>query len=281
VADRAHARLVESLWDADRDYYDRARVHVHEAARAGGEYDWLRERLPSRGTVLEVGCGEGSNLEVLSRPGLRFVGCDVAALPLRLALEHVPTDRSRAYLQADAERLPFRPSAFDAVFAVSLLEHLAHPERALGAMVDAVRPGGSLLLVSPQYGGPLGASPARHGGGLGRFVRRLVRSLRPAAPGLDWDRVDPPVLAGAAYEGDLDALVEPELRSLRAWLVARGLRIVDARSGLEWHSFAERRSGAGARALRRLCEALGRAGIPPFRDFGPLLVVHARRPGPS
>jgi SAM-dependent methyltransferase len=279
LSDPLHARLVRTLWDKDRDYYDKCRRYVEEAAEAGGEYAWLRERLPARGTVLEVGCGEGINLEVLARPGLRFVGCDVARLPLRLALERAPSDRSRVFLQADAERLPFRPRSFDAVLAISVLEHLVEPERALGSMIEALRPGGSLLLVSPQYGGPLGASPGRRGGGPLRFASRMLRTLPRARPRrlLGWERVYPPVLDGASFEGDLDALVEPDLRSLRGFLVGRGLEIVATDSGLDWYSWTTHRSSALVRGLRAACERAGRRGLPVFRDLGPLVALHARR----
>jgi len=279
VEDRTHAELVRNLWDHDRHYYERCREYVENAAKTSGEYAWLKERLPSRGTILEVGCGEGVNLDVLSHPGLRCVGCDVAHLPLRMALERAPADGSRAYLQTNGERLPFRPGSFDAVLAISVLEHLVEPERALAAMIDVLRPGGSLLLLSPQYGGPLGASPGRQGGGAARFARRLL-----AAPGkaraqerLGWEGVRPPVLDGVTWDGDLDALNEPELRSLRGWLQARGLTIVDTTSGLQWYSWTTHRASAPVRALRGFLEGLGRRGLPLFRDFGPLVALHARK----
>jgi SAM-dependent methyltransferase len=175
VEDRRHAELVRTLWDHDRHYYERCREYVENAAKSGGEYAWLKERLPKRGIVLEVGCGEGVNLDVLSHPGLRGVGCDVAHLPLRMALERAPADGTRAYLQANGEHLPFRSGSFDAVLAISVLEHLVEPERALAAMIDVLRPGGSLLLLSPQYGGTAGCEPGAS--------RRRGRSLRAAPAG--------------------------------------------------------------------------------------------------
>ena len=279
MGEQEHRRLVRTLWDKDSDYYEACRKYVLEAAKADGEYAWLKRQLPERGLVLEVGCGEGINIEVLSRPGLRFVGCDVAGLPLRMAQGRVPADGSRAFLQADAERLPFPPATFDAVFAISVLEHLVTPERAVSSMAEVLRPGGSLLLVSPNYGGPLGASPGRRGGGASRFLRRMLGTLSRGRPGdrLGWERIDPPVLDGVPWEGDFDALVEPELRSLRGWMRGKGLEIVDSRSGLGWYSWTSYPGGGLVRGLRHACEGVGRLGVPVFRDFGPLIAIHARR----
>ena len=102
-----------------------------------------------------------------------------------------------------------------------------------------------------------------------------MTDLNPAR--LDWERVRPRVLDEGVYEGDLDALCEPELRSLRAFLAARGLAILGSSSGYAWHSWREWRGTAAQRAIRRVFEGLGRRGLPPYRDFGPLVVVVARR----
>src|SRR4029450_2729083 len=95
-------RLLRELWDRDDRYYDLAREQVHAAAaRAGGEYAFLRRWLPVRGTVLEVGCGEGSNLDAVQRGGLRFVGCDLSALGVARAQAAA---RAHAAAQDDAAR---------------------------------------------------------------------------------------------------------------------------------------------------------------------------------
>jgi len=375
--DDTKARLLHDLWNRDERYYDLAREQVEAAAKAGGEYDFLKRWLPVRGTVLEVGCGEGSNLGVVERDGLRFVGCDLSGLALSRARttrcgggvysdQPAPADASGnsgrsgspagptgaasredfAFLQADAERLPFPDRFFEAVFSVSLLEHLPEPGVVVEEMIRVLEPGGKLVLISPQYGGPLGASPCRRNGGAGRFLRRLARAHLPwnsgggavdrrsegktpsgssngnghghgngygagAAAGatghadrrsadsggigatssvlnaasrrslaassprasLDWDHVMPLVLEGAAYDGDLDAVNEPELTSLRRFLRARGVTIEASTSGFEWHTWLGRRASLPQKAARALFEPLGRAGIPPYRDFGPLIAI--------
>jgi len=278
-------RLLQELWNRDPRYYDLAREQVRAAARVAGEYAFLKRWLPVRGTVLEVGCGEGSNLEVVERTGLRLVGCDLSALALSCARDasRRATESARPqapppplFLRADAERLPFPDRNFDAVFAVSLLEHLPEPDAVIEEMIRVLAPGGRLILISPQYGGPLGASPCRKTGGAARFVRRLARAHVPVPPkplSLDWDRVEPLVLEGAVYDGDLDAVIEPELSSLRRFLRARGMTIEAATSGFEWHTWLGRRASLPQRAARALLEPLGRAGIRPYRDFGPLIAI--------
>jgi SAM-dependent methyltransferase len=280
--DATRERLLRELWDREGRYYDMAREQVRHAAILPGEYDFLRRHLPEQGVVLEVGCGEGSNLAVLERPGLRLLGCDLSGLALSRARREAPEDRARAFVRGDAELLPFAPGTFDAAFAVSLLEHLPDPGRVLEEMIGVLRRGGRLLLISPQYGGPLGASPCRRGGGAGRFLRRLVQAHSPARIGaerLGWERVEPLVLQGVEYDGDLDAVIEPEIGSLRRFLRARGVRIEECTSGFEWHTWLDRRAPLGQRVARILLERLGRTGIRPYRDFGPLIAMSGVKEG--
>jgi len=270
---RVKGELLSRLWGKDAGYYRKAEEHVRRSADAG-EYRWLRRLLPP-GRVLEVGCGDGIHFEVLGRQGVSWVGCDLSPLAIGLARER---GLAEALVVADAEALPFAPGSFQGVLAVSVLEHLPDPGRAIDAMIEVLAPKGRLLLVSPQYGGPLGASPCRNGGGTARFAARFVRAHLPVRGGaLGWDRVDPAVLAGAVYEGDEDTVVEPEIRTLVAYLASRGLRILDATSGLTWTSWRRGRMSFGQRAARTLFEPLGRSGLPPYRWWGPLLCVCAER----
>lgn len=280
TGDDSSRRLLDTLWGRDRRYYDLAREQVRGAAAAGGEYAFLDRHLPAKGTILEVGCGETSNMEVLAGDGRVFYGCDLSPLGIRMARDRGAAEAERAVVAA-AEALPFAAGTFDAAFAVSVLEHLPEPELAIDAMIAVVKPGGTIVLVSPQYGGPLGASPGLRQGGARRFLRRLVRAHRPAAhsEALGWDRVHPPVLDGEPYEGDRDAIVEPEIRSLMRFLVSRGVSVLEATSGYAWHTWTGRAGPLSQRAVRLACETVGRLRIPPYVWFGPLVAVAAKRPG--
>jgi len=277
-ADPVRERLLAELWDQDRRYYDLAREHVRSAASIPGEYDFLRRHLPATGDILEIGCGEGSNMEVLAAPGRCFVGCDLSRLALGLAREAEPSTGSWRLVLGEGESLPFPSGHFDGVMAISVFEHLPDPARVLAEMARVLAPGGRLLLVSPQYGGPLGASPCRAGGGAGRFVTRLMQAHLPrSVAGLSWERVDPTVLSGADYDGDRDTVIEPEFTGLVSSLRALDLQIVAATTGLEWSSWLDQRGPMSQQVVRAVCERLGRWGLWPYRNFGPLIAIAAER----
>jgi hypothetical protein len=62
------------------------------------------------------------------------------------------------------------------------------------------------------------------------------------------------------------------------FLTRRGLVVLDASSGLHWHTWLAGRMSLGQWIARSLLEPLGRARIRPYRDFGPLVAVCAARP---
>jgi ubiquinone/menaquinone biosynthesis C-methylase UbiE len=58
----------------------------------------------------------------------------------------------RALVRADAVGLPFRDRAFDAVVASQLVERVPPGGHALTEMARVLRPGGRLVVATPDYG---------------------------------------------------------------------------------------------------------------------------------
>jgi SAM-dependent methyltransferase len=53
-------------------------------------------------------------------------------------------------VEAPADDPPFQPHSFDAVYAGEIVEHLVEPAHALRRWVDLVRPGGRLVITTPN-----------------------------------------------------------------------------------------------------------------------------------
>lgn len=94
--------------------------------------------------VLEVGCGTGRFGRAFAERGARVIGVDLT----RAMLAEAGKDEKGMLnlCQADAGRLPFQPSSFDLVLAVTLLEFVPDPSGVLAEMCRVLRPGGRLLI---------------------------------------------------------------------------------------------------------------------------------------
>lgn len=100
----------------------------------------LLDRLPGTATALEVGAGTGHFTRFLAKRGIRSFGLDASRPMLAEAVKRGP----EAYVQGDADALPFQDASVDLVAFVTTLEFLADPRRALAEATRVARRG--LLL---------------------------------------------------------------------------------------------------------------------------------------
>jgi ubiquinone/menaquinone biosynthesis C-methylase UbiE len=120
-------------------------------------------------SCLDVGCGGGDvTLKMAAIVGAEgnVVGVDRDRAILRLAGQEAERrGLSVTFRRLDAEGLT-EQSAYDLVFARYLLSHLPRPQRAVEAMVRALRPGGRLVLEDVFFPGhvcyPANAAFARY-----------------------------------------------------------------------------------------------------------------------
>ncbi|HXB57843.1 MAG TPA: methyltransferase domain-containing protein [Vicinamibacteria bacterium] len=93
--------------------------------------------------VLDAGCGMGRWLHFARRSGAAVVGMDVSPA-IDVAAER---ERSGAdFVQADLCWAPFAPAAFDLVYCLGVVHHLAEPIMGVRALASLVRPAGELRL---------------------------------------------------------------------------------------------------------------------------------------
>jgi SAM-dependent methyltransferase len=110
------------------------------------ETRWVRKHLPGgRGPIADIGCGIGTLFPVIGAS--RVVGVDHHAEGLTHTRERFSTAR---LLCADGGRLPFADGAVDAITAQHVVEHMKGYEDACREWFRVMRPGGVLLLLTPN-----------------------------------------------------------------------------------------------------------------------------------
>jgi SAM-dependent methyltransferase len=134
------------------DYYE----HWH-AERSGNAPVLDRERahlallstiLQSDDALLDAGCGNGRFLRMIRKsfPRVRLVGADFSPVEVAAAAES-----GFQVAQANFEsELPFADGEFAVVNLAQVIEHLRDPDRLLEEINRILRPGGHLVLSTPN-----------------------------------------------------------------------------------------------------------------------------------
>jgi 2-polyprenyl-6-hydroxyphenyl methylase/3-demethylubiquinone-9 3-methyltransferase len=98
-------------------------------------------------SVLDVGCGGGILAEAMASAGARVIGIDLSEAALAVARLHQLESKSPvSYRMIAAEAMADeRPSDFDLVTCMELLEHVPDPASMVAACARLVRPGGIVI----------------------------------------------------------------------------------------------------------------------------------------
>jgi SAM-dependent methyltransferase len=104
---------------------------LHKAIRERAHY--------ASGSFLDVGCG-GKPYRQLFGQVTQYVGLDV-------------TPDASADVAGDGQALPFAGACFDSVLCNQVLEHVPEPAQLLSEVFRVLKPGGVLLLTTPQTWG--------------------------------------------------------------------------------------------------------------------------------
>lgn len=249
----------------DSEYWEQYKFDVYgsEDVRRGyhERYDlgfaMVRSRIGQVGSVLDVGCGIGNFLDWATRQGLEAVGVDVDA-------GAVATVRGRglaAALPEDLDSLLGGDGTTDVVTMWDVVEHVYDPAEFVGSFVPRLRPGGALLLETPDAAFP---------------VRAVFRALHHVSRG----RID---FAGSMYYWEHKVYFTEE--GLRRLLAAHGCevlavrRLTSPRAKMQ-HEFAHRLE-TKATVSKRLLSRWWPVTEAVFRRLGwgnKLIVLARRRP---
>jgi len=131
----------------DTLYHDAAdQQSPRQARRAQRHVSRLVRYAPRPGRLLEVGAGDGYLLNAARAAGWQVEGLELSQPRVARAKEWFGLTLYCCELAA----LPFAPASFDALSMMQLLEHLHDPRAALKRAGELLRPGGVLILSTPN-----------------------------------------------------------------------------------------------------------------------------------
>ncbi|MCL5287447.1 MAG: class I SAM-dependent methyltransferase [Acidobacteria bacterium] len=126
------------------DTQDRATFQHHIA-----RYEFALERIAPGERVLDAGCGAGYGTHLLSEKCAFALGIDYAPQALEFARGRYG-GANVAFAAMNCHRLAVAEASVDCVIALEVFEHLENSEAFLAECSRVLRPGGRLILSTPN-----------------------------------------------------------------------------------------------------------------------------------
>jgi 2-polyprenyl-3-methyl-5-hydroxy-6-metoxy-1,4-benzoquinol methylase len=104
----------------------------------------LRGRHPGGGTLLDVGCGRGDLWPFVADRFTAYLGADV------IPYDGFPESGTFLTVDFDAGGVPLPDDAADVVVSAETIEHLENPRAFLRELVRLARPGGWVIVTTPN-----------------------------------------------------------------------------------------------------------------------------------
>jgi len=129
----------------DADVEQRARLSLGRSHHR--IYQIVAEVLAARGAggaLADIGCGSGDLWRALVGPFRSCIGVDA------VRYDGLPPDVEFHTADLDAARLPLTDARVDAAAAVEVIEHLENPRAFVRELARIVRPGGWVVVTTPN-----------------------------------------------------------------------------------------------------------------------------------
>jgi len=96
--------------------------------------------------ILDMGCGTGLLLEKIGCCVEFAVGLDLSGQLLSWARSRLRESQNIALILSDADYLPFRHATFDKLFAITLLQNIPNPNKALSEAAGVAKPKATIIV---------------------------------------------------------------------------------------------------------------------------------------
>jgi SAM-dependent methyltransferase len=201
--------------------------------------------------LLDVGCGDGTYLRTM-----RDLGWEVRGLEPDAQAASVARARGLDVIEGPVESSLRDRDAYDVITMTHVIEHVVVPAQALAVVRDALRPGGTLLLITPNVG-----------------------SLGHERFGASWYHLDPPRHLQLFTVANLAAQSEAAGFDILQWrTTGRGHLVYDASRSIERTGRFDlrdpsRHASRGDQAFRLFEEIV----LPAKRDWGEEILLFATK----
>lgn len=100
--------------------------------------------------VLDLGCGSGYGSSTIAEYAAQVEAVDVSEEAVAYASEHYPKDNLHfSTIDPDA-KLPFKNEEFDTIISFQVIEHVPDHDHYLQEAFRVLKPGGTLLIITPD-----------------------------------------------------------------------------------------------------------------------------------
>src|SRR3990167_2628995 len=146
---RAHLKTLLKLWKlrnslASADYDDRAFNSKIPLQRywQRKKYHLVLNMLERKSPILDIGCGSGKILEALPEA----YGIDLSLSKLRYRKR-----TNNLLICGDVNKLPIKDNTFYEIICNQIIEHIADDETLLREVSRVLKPGGNLIIGTPDF----------------------------------------------------------------------------------------------------------------------------------
>jgi 2-polyprenyl-3-methyl-5-hydroxy-6-metoxy-1,4-benzoquinol methylase len=106
----------------------------------------LEKIHPQRGTLLDVGAATGILMSLARERGWDAEGVEPSSWAVRIAKDKY----SLTLVEGSLETVRLKNQAYTAATLIDFIEHISHPTGALSKIHQALKPGGTVCLVTPD-----------------------------------------------------------------------------------------------------------------------------------
>lgn len=191
--------------------------------------------------ILEVGCGNGSVINELSKIGYKNIfGCDIS----RLFIDECLKKKINAKLY-NGKELPYKDKSFNLVSSYTVFEHVDNPQFFLCEKIRVLKDGGIFILACPNFLSVLYDNPRPNMTG---FVNRLnnfikIFNIYFFDKNDKFEKMNP--INRKNFKPDDDAIVRTNLVQLERFIKKKGLTIIYSSGFMTKHDNFIEKIGTG------------------------------------